>query len=178
MLTAEQPSIGSDAESLDVLAQQDYRLLPDVRLLHRQRVVLLRAVRADRKGLVVLRRHEEHSADSPNGFPRYRAPGEMPAVRVMAVPTGLGFGKFTLGNKGFQCHDAFGPRARLTDVRVGATIAIPALLGRAQGDESADCQLPREVAARMRRDQYDLRLNLVSIVSVFADCGNDESDLS
>src|SRR6185437_5855309 len=114
----------------------------DVRLLHRQRIVLLLAVRADRKRLVVLRRHEEHSADSPNGFARDRAPGEMPAVREMAVPTRLGFGKFTLGNEGFQCHDPFGPRPRLADVRVGALITIPALLGRAQGDENAECQLP------------------------------------
>jgi hypothetical protein len=123
---------------------------------------------------MVLRRYEEDATNSPNGFALYRAPGEMPAVRVVAVPAGLGFGEFTPGDKGFQFSDTFGPRTGLSDVCVGVSVTIPALLGRAKGDESADCELPRQLTARVGADRVDLRLDLVSIVSVFTHFGNDE----
>src|ERR1022692_244993 len=55
-----------------------------------------------------------------------------------------------------------------------SSVTIPALIGRAQGDENADYELPREVAARVGGDRDDLRLDLVSIVSVFTYFGNDE----
>lgn len=114
-----------------------------VMLLRGQSVILLLAIRADRKRLVILCGHEENATDSPNGCALDGAPSEMRTVRIVAVPAWLGLGDLSPGDKGFELGDTFGPPARLSNVRVGVLVAIPALLRRTQGDESADCELPR-----------------------------------
>ncbi len=91
---------------------------------------------------MVLRRHEEDAADSPNGFAFDRTSSEMLTVCVVAVPAWLGFGEFTPGDKGFQFSDTFGPPAWLGDVRIGVLVTIPTLFGRTQGDEGPDCKSP------------------------------------
>src|SRR6266851_2526926 len=106
-----------------------------VMLLRGQSVILLLAIRADRKRLVVLCGHEENATDSPNGCALDRAPSEMRAVRIVAVSAWLGLIELSPGDKGFELGDTFGPPARLSNVRVGVLVAIPALLRRTQGDE-------------------------------------------
>jgi len=96
-------------------------------LLRGQSVILLLAIRADRKRLVVLCGHEENATDSPNGCALDRAPGEMRAVRIVAVSAWLGLSELSPRDKGFELGDTFGPGLLLEPRETGKQVVRRAL---------------------------------------------------